>query len=125
MPRKRVVNDEADEVQNSPGTIESTQVEDHDYEEKPLKLRSRKKARKSEEDKITAALTKEFEDESEDPAEPNEYLKNKTTSIEAGQIRTIYVENFMCHRKFSINLGPGLNFIFGKNGSGSKPYSLF
>jgi hypothetical protein len=37
---------------------------------------------------------------------------------EAGQILLIYVENFMCHRKFSIDFGRNMNFICGQNGSG-------
>ena len=43
---------------------------------------------------------------------------SKSGAFEAGQITSIYVENFMCHRKFSLNFGRHLNFITGRNGSG-------
>lgn len=55
-------------------------------------------------------------DRSEDkiPTEP----VNLKTNFEAGAIKKIDMENFMCHRRFSIDLGRNLNFISGKNGSG-------
>ncbi|KAL3233434.1 Structural maintenance of chromosomes protein 6 [Nakaseomyces bracarensis] len=37
-----------------------------------------------------------------------------------GFIRKISLKNFMCHRNFDVELGPGLNFIVGKNGSGKS-----
>lgn len=37
---------------------------------------------------------------------------------EAGIIRQVYVENFMCHRKLTVNLIRNVNFINGQNGSG-------
>ena len=43
---------------------------------------------------------------------------NKRSTPDAGQILTVDVENFMCHRKFHLNLGRHLNFITGRNGSG-------
>ena len=39
---------------------------------------------------------------------------------EAGVILKIYVENFMCHRKFTIDLCRSINFIHGQNGSGKS-----
>lgn len=37
---------------------------------------------------------------------------------ESGHISHVYVENFMCHEKFSVSLGRNVNFITGQNGSG-------
>ena len=37
---------------------------------------------------------------------------------EAGIIKRVYVENFMCHRKLTIDLCRNVNFIHGQNGSG-------
>ncbi len=37
---------------------------------------------------------------------------------EAGVIKSIYMENFMCHQKLRINLCRNVNFITGQNGSG-------
>eukprot|EP00624_Nannochloropsis_granulata_P003815 evm.model.NODE_29330_length_32469_cov_23.021097.5 len=39
---------------------------------------------------------------------------------EAGVIVKVYCENFMCHRKLSINLCSNVNFIHGQNGSGKS-----
>ena len=43
---------------------------------------------------------------------------SKRSGVSVGQIKSIYVENFMCHRKFTLKLGKHLNFITGRNGSG-------
>eukprot|EP01037_Dinobryon_pediforme_P030614 gene30614-34754_t len=37
--------------------------------------------------------------------------------FETGQIVQIHMENFMCHRKFTMDFGRHLNFINGSNGS--------
>jgi hypothetical protein len=39
---------------------------------------------------------------------------------EAGVISCIYVENFMCHRKLTVDLCRNVNFIHGQNGSGKS-----
>jgi structural maintenance of chromosomes protein 6 len=39
---------------------------------------------------------------------------------EAGVIQHVYVENFMCHRKFGVSLCRNVNFITGQNGSGKS-----
>ncbi len=39
---------------------------------------------------------------------------------EAGVILKVHVENFMCHRKLTINLCKNVNFIHGQNGSGKS-----
>lgn len=39
---------------------------------------------------------------------------------EAGIITSISVENFMCHRKLTVNLCRNVNFIHGQNGSGKS-----
>ena len=40
--------------------------------------------------------------------------------FEAGIILEVYMENFMNHRKFSLNLGKVVNFLTGQNGSGKS-----
>ena len=37
-----------------------------------------------------------------------------------GQIKTLKLLNFMCHELFEINLKPGINFVYGQNGSGKS-----
>ncbi len=44
-------------------------------------------------------------------------VRDPSTS-EAGQILLITVENFMCHRKLSVNFCRNVNFVTGQNGSG-------
>lgn len=39
---------------------------------------------------------------------------------EAGVIKKVYVENFMCHRKLTVDLCRNVNFIYGQNGSGKS-----
>jgi hypothetical protein len=39
---------------------------------------------------------------------------------EVGVIKKIYMENFMCHRKYSVELCCNVNFIHGQNGSGKS-----
>ena len=39
---------------------------------------------------------------------------------EAGVIKKIYLENFMCHKKLSVSLCRNINFINGQNGSGKS-----
>jgi hypothetical protein len=40
-------------------------------------------------------------------------------STEAGIIKTIYCENFMCHHKLRVDLNRNVTFIHGQNGSGT------
>ncbi|OQS02309.1 structural maintenance of chromosomes protein 6 [Thraustotheca clavata] len=46
--------------------------------------------------------------------------QKRATSSEMGIIQEIYCENFMCHRRMSIQLCPNINFITGENGSGKS-----
>lgn len=61
-------------------------------------------------------------DENEIDNDSEEELNStkKKTPYEAGQILRVDVENFMCHRKFTLELGRNLNFITGRNGSGTR-----
>lgn len=54
-----------------------------------------------------------MEQDEEDEVESGSHF-----SFEAGHLIQLYMENFMCHRKFTLNFGRHLNFISGKNGSG-------
>jgi len=65
------------------------------------------------------------EDDDEDNMEEDDDDETgRTTPYEAGQIMKVYVENFMCHRKFHIDLGRHLNFISGRNGSGINTFPV-
>ncbi|PGH01414.1 hypothetical protein GX51_05221 [Blastomyces parvus] len=79
----------------------------------------------------------ESEFESESPAEPDfdeeaierrasQYIQKKFSQnvenvpLEHGIIERVDCYNFMCHEHFSVDLGPLINFIVGKNGSGKS-----
>lgn len=64
-------------------------------------------------------------DDDNDVADDDEEESGKVQH-EAGQILRIYLEDFMCHRKFDISFGRHLNFVTGLNGSGkSSGYNHF
>jgi chromosome segregation ATPase len=47
-------------------------------------------------------------------------INSKNKPAEAGVITKIYAENFMCHRKLTVDLCRNVNFIYGQNGSGKS-----
>mmetsp|Transcript_12762 Transcript_12762/g.27023 ORF Transcript_12762/g.27023 Transcript_12762/m.27023 type:complete len:1315 (-) Transcript_12762:148-4092(-) len=69
--------------------------------------RSSSTARRQERQVITSPLSAHNRN---DPGKP----------AEAGVIRRVYVENFMCHRKLTVDLCRNVNFIYGQNGSGKS-----
>lgn len=56
------------------------------------------------------------EQESTRSSPPSDELKVP----EAGIIQQVHVENFMCHRKFTVDFCRHVNFITGQNGSGKS-----
>ena len=46
--------------------------------------------------------------------------KSANAPAENGILEEVMVENFMCHKHFRFPLGPLINFICGKNGSGKS-----
>mmetsp|Transcript_11008 Transcript_11008/g.16946 ORF Transcript_11008/g.16946 Transcript_11008/m.16946 type:complete len:1170 (-) Transcript_11008:71-3580(-) len=58
------------------------------------------------------------EDEQEDLAPRQLNRPGKPASV--GIIQSIYVENFMCHRKLTVQLNQNVTFISGQNGSGKS-----
>jgi len=71
------------------------------------------------------------EEEEEEDEEPETKRSRSSSSDEesapsppreprTGIIHSIYVENFMCHRRFEIHLNKSVNFVTGQNGSGKS-----
>ena len=60
----------------------------------------------------------------EDEEDGDDLTKKKINkpgkAAECGIIKKIYVEEFMCHKKLSINLCDNVNFVHGQNGSGKS-----
>lgn len=48
---------------------------------------------------------------------PIPFLIASQLQVEAGVIEMVELENFMCHRRLEVKLGPKINFIIGHNGS--------
>ena len=64
-----------------------------------------------------------FEDEDSDREEENVRPRNDTGTY-AGQLRRIYLENFMCHRKLTVDFNSSLTFVGGVNGSGKSAIAV-
>jgi hypothetical protein len=67
------------------------------------------------------------DDEEEDEDETSSSFESPIRTInpagrppEAGIIKRVYLENFMCHRKMTVDLCANVNFIHGQNGSGKS-----
>lgn len=56
----------------------------------------------------------------DDYAEEGDLYGDETeeTTFETGQIMKVYVQDFMCHHKLTIDFGRHVNFVTGANGSG-------
>ncbi|EGD94533.1 DNA repair protein Rad18 [Trichophyton tonsurans CBS 112818] len=55
-----------------------------------------------------------------DPALHERLTETENVAAEHGIIERVDCYNFMCHEHFSVELGPLINFIVGKNGSGKS-----
>lgn len=60
------------------------------------------------------------ESESEEESETESDSESNTVPAHAGVIQNLSLKNFMCHDSFELTLGPRLNFIIGRNGSGKS-----
>ena len=94
----------------SDDSSESSQTSAHDSSEKvPLFVGT-----PDDEDEIelraTQSIQEKYAERSEEVNAPAEH----------GILERVDCQNFMCHEYFSVELGPLINFIVGKNGSGKS-----
>ena len=96
---------------------------DHD------KIRRSAREKRPRFDDAAAAADDEMEDlpasPMQNPPDVNSPIRDRHTNpigrpAEAGIIHQVYVENFMCHRKLTVQLCRNVNFIHGQNGSGKS-----
>jgi chromosome segregation ATPase len=69
---------------------------------------------------IVAAREQQLQASSRDSLLADRHRNEQGKPPEAGVIREIYVENFMCHKKLRVPLCRNVNFIHGQNGSGKS-----
>jgi hypothetical protein len=81
--------------------------EDRGSDEDPEPTQQKKSRR------VKSKQTQDEDDEEEHVADVQD-----NSGMEAGQICRVYVEDFMCHRKFDVTFNRHLNFVNGQNGSG-------
>jgi hypothetical protein len=60
------------------------------------------------------------DDETELEPQEKRAACEENTPVDSGVIERVDCYNFMCHEHFSVELGPLINFIVGKNGSGKS-----
>ncbi|GAX20801.1 hypothetical protein FisN_7Hh114 [Fistulifera solaris] len=108
--------------------LSSTSV-DEEEEQRSSKRQSIEHDEPSDEDQSNAASDDNYGDENADPEAEDEEDEQSPTptdrersdpAINAGIIKKVYVENFMCHRKFTVDFCRNVNFITGQNGSGKS-----
>lgn len=93
-------------------------------------VRSAKRRTLEDEDQSNAASEENdgSDDENGSNADPDDQQEededtrvfSRDHAVSAGVIKRVYVENFMCHRKFTIDFCRNVNFITGQNGSGKS-----
>eukprot|EP01036_Dinobryon_divergens_P029419 gene29419-38513_t len=105
-------------VSKRSASSKSLPLDDEDEEEdvETSQHQPNKKARTQRVNAVKGAA----KDISEDDYDDDDEQVDESKVFETGQIIRIHMENFMCHRKFTMEFGRHLNFINGSNGSGKS-----
>ena len=125
---------EDDEQPSSPKRSSTVAADDDDAaaseEEQSVEQQQTGDSQNDEEEERMEANDEEAENEEgeeidDDDEDEEEIVQRKRVNkfgkpAEAGVIKTIYVENFMCHQKLKVDLCRNVNFINGQNGSGKS-----
>ena len=101
-----------------------TQDSDDEFNEQMSKP-SQRANKKSRVNSATAVSRENFHDENLALNDIDIYEdKDELTEFETGQIMRVFVQDFMCHHKLTIDFGRHVNFVTGANGSGSKEVTI-
>jgi hypothetical protein len=100
--------------------IEQDDVEDEHSSPKQRRHLSSEAGSDNDESDNHNAADDNDNDDGNAPATPLRSINPAGKPPEAGIITRIYVENFMCHRKLTVDLCRNVNFIHGQNGSGKS-----
>jgi hypothetical protein len=92
----------------------ASEYSDNDDEEQPKRKQSKKS--NGERKKVSDATIV-----NDDFVEEEDLVRDERgeTEHEAGQIMRVYVQDFMCHHKLTMDFGRHVNFVTGANGSGN------
>jgi hypothetical protein len=63
------------------------------------------------------------DDEDEDGDDGDDDGEEDLSELETGQVMRVYVQDFMCHNKLTVEFGRHVNFVTGSNGSGNKGFN--
>ena len=69
---------------------------------------------------MSESVSSSDEESDEDTDDDENVDSDFSAPAKAGVLERIELKNFMCHDSFELNLGPQLNFIIGRNGSGKS-----
>ncbi|KAL9181634.1 hypothetical protein ACHAXT_010439 [Thalassiosira profunda] len=105
--KKRLPSDDEEDYEAESNNDELDAGEDEEAPASPSPKRSKKKGANKAATLAASPLADRHVNPTGKPAE-------------AGIISKVYVENFMCHRKLSVDLCRNVNFIHGQNGSGKS-----
>ncbi len=117
LSQKRPLEDKFDSSENFLDEADSDSDVDKSFGKQKKKSKQKSVAKGKENKKAHLSIPED--DISVDDEEAlDSGTEESLTKHEAGQIKKIYVENFMCHRKLTVPFGYHVNFVTGENGSG-------
>lgn len=93
----------------------SPEYSDDDEDDQPKKKQGKKSKGESRKGSDATIVNDDF-------VEEDDLVRDERgeTEHEVGQIMRVYVQDFMCHHKLTMDFGRHVNFVTGANGSGNK-----
>ena len=101
------------------------QDSDNEFDEqrkRPSQKSNKKSRRNGISNSSASAISQDDDNDEELAAEEGDIYQDEDelTEFETGQIMRVFVQDFMCHHKLTIDFGRHVNFVTGANGSGNK-----